>query len=910
MIKILFGHVMKINKSWVLLLFVFLSLRFYSQNVVELDLQLKEKKLPFGLTKKVHQKKPITSLVLSGGGARAISHLGVLKAIDESNISIEHIVGTSMGSIMGGLYAAGYSLDQMHDLMNTIGWEELFFITGEDRTNLFVDQKITEDRALFSIRLNGLSPVIPQSINTGNKIANFLTNITLNAPLNQIKSFDDLLFKYRVVTTELIAGNKYVIEKGSLSEAMRASSSVSFLLPPIYLDSLMLVDGGLVENLPIKSAEELNPDIIIASDATSALKKRDELIYPWDIADQIVSIPSRKVWEDNIKNADVLVRPSIEKRKNDDFKNLDAVVLAGYNATKKRISEIKRIVKNKFLENLSEDNQIFNNLFFNETPNEIEKYLSNKYSGQEFVAKSQILYDLYSFYDSGEYKNISASITNDSVSKIVVKYEYNPLVQSIQFDGVSLIPIEDASNEYSSIIGKAYNANTILESTLNLLRLYRSLGYLSVSVDSIIFTEKGELKINVIEAEISEIIISGNVSTNSSVINREFPSIPGEYLISDDFAEELQNLSSTDLFDNISVSIINEDKKHKKIKLHLSEKLPNVLRVGLRIDNENYTQLALDLRNENLFGSGSEAGLLVAGGSRSMSYLLEHKTNRIFNTYLTYKAQAFYKFNDVNQYADDYSEEVKRFSRSKIAEYRQRFYGGLIGIGAHLKKLGTLTAEAKYEVNEIENVSSFAIENEYKKNISSIKLRLQIDSQNKYPYPTKGMYVNTYYETSQRILGGDISFAKFRFDYVGYFTLGTKHTITPKIIFGFADETLPLSQQFSFGGQSNFLGYRDYEFRGRQILITSMQYRYHLPINLYFDTYIKIRYDLGSSWNNQEQIQFTDLKHGIGVSVSVDTPIGPADFSVGRSLYLKDTSPDRILSRGPFMFYFTIGFYY
>lgn len=910
MIKILFGHVMKIDKILVLLFFVLLPMRFYSQNVVELDLQLIEKKLPFGLTKKVYQKKPITSLVLSGGGARAISHLGVLKAINESNISFDHIIGTSMGSIMGGLYSAGYSLDQMQDLMNSIGWEELFFITGEDRRNLFVDQKITEDRALFSIRLDGLSPVIPQSINTGNKIANFLTNITLNAPLNQIKSFDDLLFKYRVVTTELITGNKYVVKKGSLSEAMRASSSVSFLLPPIHMDSLVLVDGGLVENLPIQSAAELNPDIIIASDATSALKKREELVYPWDIADQIVSIPSRKVWEKNIKNADVLIRPEIENRKNDDFNNLDEVVLAGYSATKKRILDIKRIIKNEFLENLSDDNEIFNNLIFNETPNEIEKYLSIKYSGQESVAKSQILYDLYSFYDSGKYKNISAAITNDSVSTIEVKYEYNPIVKSIQFDGVSLISIDEALNAYSSITGKAYNPNTVLESTLSLLRLYRSLGYLSVSVDSILFNENGELKINVSEAEISEIIIDGNVSTNSSVITREFPSIPGEYLISDDFSEELQNLSATDLFDNISVSLINEDTKNKKVKLHLTEKLPNVLRVGLRIDNENYTQLALDLRNENLFGTGSEAGLMVSGGSRSMSYLLEHKTNRIFNTYLTYKAQAFYKFNDVNQYADDYSEEVKRFSRSKIAEYRQRFYGGLIGIGAHLKKLGTLTAEAKYEVNEVENVSSFVIENEYKKNISSIKLRLQIDSQNKYPYPTKGMYVNTYYETAQKILGGDISFAKFRFDYVGYFTLGTKHTITPKIIFGFADETLPLSQQFSFGGQSNFLGYRDYEFRGRQILITSMQYRYQLPINLYFDTYIKIRYDLGSSWNNQEQIQFTNLKHGIGLSISVDTPIGPADFSVGRSLYLKDTSPDRILSRGPFMFYFTIGFYY
>lgn len=293
-----------------------------------------------------------------------------------------------------------------------------------------------------------------------------------------------------------------------------------------------------------------------------------------------------------------------------------------------------------------------------------------------------------------------------------------------------------------------------------------------------------------------------------------------------------------------------------------------------------------------------------------MLYLLEHKSNRIFDTYLTYKAQAFYKFNDVNIYSDDVEEETKRFSRSKVGEYRQRFFGGFLGVGAHLKKIGTLTTEIKYEVNEIDGISSYEKDDEYKLNISSLKFRLQIDSQNKYPYPTKGTSVNTYYETAQKALGGDVSFAKFSFDYMSYFELGPRHTISPKIIFGFADETLPLSQQFSFGGHSNFMGYRDYEFRGRQIMITSLQYRYKLPVSLYFDTYIKIRYDLGSSWINQEKIHFKDLKHGIGLSISLDTPVGPAEFSVGRSLLLKETSPKQIISRGPFMFYFTVGYYY
>jgi NTE family protein len=131
-----------------------------------------------------------------------------------------------------------------------------------------------------------------------------------------------------------------------------------------------------------------------------------------------------------------------------------------------------------------------------------------------------------------------------------------------------------------------------------------------------------------------------------------------------------------------------------------------------------------------------------------------------------------------------------------------------------------------------------------------------------------------------------------------------------KLKFGYADETLPLSQMFSFGGQSSFYGYRDYEFRGRQIFTTSLTYRAKLPIDFWFDTYVKARYDLGSIWAQQESIRFKDLRHGVGVSLAFDTPVGPAEFSVGKSFLLKKALPDNIISWGETLFYFTIGYYY
>jgi NTE family protein len=902
---------MKIQKNLLIILFVFIPIIAFSQETINLKLSLREKSLPFGLIKKVPKEKPIVSLALSGGGSRAISHIGVLKAIEELKIPVDYIIGTSMGSVVGGLYSAGYKLEDLDSLITKINWEELFFVTGADRTDLFVDQKITEDKGLITIRLDGLNPVFPQSLNTGKKISNLLTSITMNAPINKYNNFDDFLYKYRAVATELVSGNRMVIKDGALSEAMRASSNVSFLLPPIKIDSMLLVDGGLVDNLPIKTAEELNPDYIIASDATSGLRSEEELIYPWQIADQLVTIPSRKLWEENKSKADILITQDLKKRKNDNFKNLDDVVLLGYNSSISKLQKVNSELKKQFLKNLENEDILYNNIQFSSNPNILEKRLAEFFANQSVIKKSELLYYLYSFYEEGIYSDISASIYLDSTSTIKINYELNSPVNSLNLTGVSLFPLDSVLVYFDGILNKPYNSENILNSILSLLRYYRDHDFMFATVDKIIFDEDNKiLKISINEGEISDLVIEGNENTLSSIISREFPNISDNYLLKTEFDEDLQNLSATDLFDNIVVKFQTEDSLKNNLKLSLDEKLPNVLRVGLRIDNENFTQVAVDLRNENLFGTGSELGFSFSGGTRNISYVLEHKTNRIFDTYLTYKAQAFYKFNDVNQYKDDDSDEEDRFSRSRFAEYRQRFYGGFIGIGALYKKLGTLTAELKYERNEIDNIFSFQEENEYKLDISSLRFRLQIDSQNKYPFPTSGIYLNTFYETAQKFLGGNVSFARFSFDYSSFLTINQSHTIKPRIIFGFADETLPLSQQFNFGGQSIFAGYRDYEFRGRQIFISSLQYRYKLPFKIYFDTYIKLRYDIGSSWINQEKIRLDDLRHGIGLTVSFDTPIGPADFMVGRSLYLKDTSPKRILSRGPFMFYFTIGYYY
>ena len=882
-----------------------------AQETIQLNLKFKEKHLPFGLIKKIPYEKPTVALVLSGGGARAISHIGVLQAIEEMEIPVDYIVGTSMGSVIGGLYSVGYSVKEIDSIMCSVNWNNLFSSNSLSRKNLFIDQKITEDKAILTFRLDGFKLVLPKSINSGYKISNLLTLLTLNAPINNFNSFDNLLYNFRAVSTDLVTGEKIVLNKGSLSLAMRSSSSVSFLLPPIKLGSQYLVDGGLVDNLPIKTAQENNADFIIASDATSKLRTEKELNFPWEIADQLISIPAQKLKEEGKKYADILIEQKLGKRKNTDFSNLHKLIEEGYKNTLRKIGFTNALVKKKFIKNLSKENRTYKNLAIPQNPNFMEKEVYKKYLLYDSLSNAQIKYYLYSYFNSGNYNNISATISIDKNTELLkVKYIKNKSVSSIETVGVSSVNKKQLDSLLNRLLNQPYNTKKTLNVLLKVLKIYRKQGFPLATINDIVFDKyTGKLIIEISEGVVGELLIEGNKNTDVGVITREFSTNKGDLVKYNNLKQGLNNLSSTDLFNDIDLSFKKKNSL-QTMKIKLEEKLPVVLRIGLRMDNEYYSQIAVDLRNENILGTATELGASISGGIRNFAFILEHRANRIFNTYLTYKIQGYYKFNDINTYKDDVVKNERVLSRTKSGEYRQYFYGLSLGLGTHLKKVGTLTAVGKYQIDRINSLLTFPSELTYKKKISSIKIKLQIDTQNKYPFPTKGSFLNTYYETAQKVLGGDVSFIKYWLNYRSYFSLSNQIVFIPSLVLGFADNTLPLSEHFSFGGQKNFLGYRDYEYRGRQIFIASAEYRYRLPFKIYFDTYLKLRYNIGSSWENQEQIKFKKLKHGIGLTISFDTPIGPAEFSVGKSFIFKKTLPKNIISSTRPYFYFTIGYYY
>jgi len=275
--------------------------------------------------------RPRVGLVLSGGGARGATHIGVLKMLDQLHVPIDVIAGTSMGAVVGGLYASGLSGEQIERAMASLDWQAAFR-DRPPRTELDYRRK-EEDREFLvnlPVGLQGKRLVIPKGLVQGQMLTETLRQLTL--PVARITDFDQLPTRFRAVATNLETGAKRVIGDGDLTTAMRASMSVPGLFAPVEYRGELLVDGGLADNLPIDVARSMGVDILIVVDAGFPLQPRKSLNSLPGITNQMLSILLRKDIERDLATLgprDIVVSPQLGDFSSYDFPETMKIVNAG-----------------------------------------------------------------------------------------------------------------------------------------------------------------------------------------------------------------------------------------------------------------------------------------------------------------------------------------------------------------------------------------------------------------------------------------------------------------------------------------------------------------------------------------------------------------------------------------------------
>ncbi len=290
-----------------------------------------------------HNKRPTVALVLSGGGFRGMAQIGVLKVLERHSIPIDYVVGTSIGAYIGGLYAAGYTPEEIEHIVISTDWESILSSGSEtNRQDLFLDQKIADDRHLFSMRLNTFTFDLPKAVSKGIHYQAQLQELLWNAPYTASQSFDSLRIPFRAISTDLITGNSIIHRSGDLPTIIKASSTIPLRYSPVRYDSLLLVDGGVLDNVPVNVAKrEFNPDIIITVNSISGLLPEKDLNTPWSIAEQIVGIMLKSQEEKSLLQSPITISPNLEDAKNTDPTHIPFTIVKGEIAALKAISFIK-----------------------------------------------------------------------------------------------------------------------------------------------------------------------------------------------------------------------------------------------------------------------------------------------------------------------------------------------------------------------------------------------------------------------------------------------------------------------------------------------------------------------------------------------------------------------------------------
>lgn len=287
-------------------------------------------------------RRPKIGLVLSGGGAKGVAHIGALKVLEEAHIPIDYICGTSMGAIVGGLYAIGYNAEELDSIVRAQDW--MFLFTDRlDRTHRSLQSKRQNDIYLLSVPFNHNQKIKlaqPAGIMKGQSILNKFSDLTLG--YHDMQTFDSLPIPFSCIAADLISGQEVVMRQGSLPLAMRTSMSVPGFFEPIRKDSMVMIDGGVLNNFPVDVVKKMGADYVIGIDLSCDGLEEPKYHSLLDVANRIAFLSGEEKYARNKQEADLYINPELKGFESVDFKPaaIDTMIAMGERAARKSWGEI------------------------------------------------------------------------------------------------------------------------------------------------------------------------------------------------------------------------------------------------------------------------------------------------------------------------------------------------------------------------------------------------------------------------------------------------------------------------------------------------------------------------------------------------------------------------------------------
>lgn len=765
------------------------------------------------------------ALVLTGGGARCITQVGVLKVLEREGIVPDMIIGSSFGGIVGGLYCAGYSAHEIDSIFRRVDWDDVASIReASQREYQFLSQKYEGDRSILTLRFNDFTFVPPTAIGGNTRFSYMLQRLLWESPFNNRTNFDQLMPRLRVVATNLADGRPKILNAGNLATAIRASATFPLRYSPVrWDDTTVLVDGGLVANIPTEAARQSGATTIILVNSTSRLSSLDDIRTPWAVADQSLSAAMMQKDSLRLSLADVVIEPKLDQWNTFSFSNVDSLIRLGELAAERALPRLRAVIAEKHSPPINT-------------------------SAIDIIATDG---------DSSLARQLQVSLAH-----------MNAMLPQREVHRAVARQLHAAGYELGFVVQGTVDANT---------QRYRMI------IDKGLITSR-------------TFRLKGSRSSVTLAKESAFPD-SANFTV-ERLSRAWQNLHAADALAESDITIGQLASGGNSVEVAALGNGNQAIRLGARVDNERYTQGSVELVYDNLFFPSFR--LLASGvlSERIGSAQVGFDVPRIAGSLWTTSLRGYTSFRNVWTY----SNRPGRPGTNRLSEFSEDRYGVRFTAGRQLERNGIVLAELRYENQRYRNLKD-SIRPIFQP-LATIRAVARWDDRDNIAFPVKGRTIDISAETSVLSLSNGLSFTKLVASVSSVFN-ATWFTVIPSFLIGAADKTLPPSELFSIGGQDMFFGMREDQQRGRQIVVGNLELRTKMPFSIFFDTYLSVRYDIGAIWEVPEFIRIADMNHGLGVTLGVDTPIGPARVSAGRAFAFQER-PNKVLLGTP-LAYFSIG---
>jgi NTE family protein len=804
-------------------------------------------------------KHPRIGLALSGGGARGLAHIGVLQALEQAGIEIDIIAGTSMGALVGGMYASGYSPDEIENRLTSLNWQEYYFDAAE-RSSMFPGVQENVSGHLFQLRFRNFVPYVPAAVSSGQRFLATLLDLTKRGIYQNYKSWDQLRVAFRCVTTDLVTGQRVVFSRGDISEAIRASMSIPLLLTPVVWDSLLLVDGGLVENIPVETARETGADFIIAVDVTAGMRTAEDLHRPWEIVDQISSFTITPRNRELLEKADLIITPATSTWGSSDFFRMDEIVERGYQATVAVMDQLRASLHQ--LTSTPDTLFLLDTLFYSGAPATTPPLTPQRRSQ---ISRSEILLLLQQIHQTGYYSSEEALLYCNPQGQRCLEFrlEENQSITGLQVYGLPTTDSLKVVSTYQPFLDKPANFAQGMELLNSFIADLRAQGYSLASIDSLHFDD-GVVSLWIDRGRITQITISGNAHTSDYSIMRDFKIKPGDYFNLYRAQSSISNIYASDLFASASYRI-HQQEGGKSLELMVSERSFPLLQLGLGYDNRRFERIFLRLRHENTANLGIRAVLYWRYSPDREEQKLRLEQDRLFHTTLTWRIDAENNYQRCSTW-----EGSKKTGR---ASYRALDFSAMLG--QQIKRLGTISAGMRLTRGEY-RLDGLATSYDLRQLI----LSSLVDTRNRVPWPENGEYHLVRFETSSSPLNPSDSFNRWQALFKSWRRINQRHVVHSTLFVAQADDATPAPYLWHQGYETGFTAWHSRQFRSRLATQLGMQYYWIMVDNEPYRLLLMAECQAIGNWiSSVDSINLPgDLLPHYSTGVILDSILGPLEL--------------------------------